>query len=135
MYGGVPPGLGTQGRLLQQFALEAHAWPTGTQVAPAQRGTPSVSGLQVSWWQLPLQQSHDELQDMVLSRQTSPSGLQPIGFLHTPTTYGGVMAHVTGAPEPPGSPADPQQSLSCVHRSPTTWQPVAGWHTRMSVGP
>jgi hypothetical protein len=75
---------------------------------------------------LPAQQSHDELHDVVMSLHTSPSGLQPIGLRQTPTTAGGVMEHVTGMPDPPGSPADPQQSLSCRHRSPTTWQPVAG---------
>ena len=37
-----------------------------------------------SFWQLPLQQSHDALHDIVASLQMSPSGLQPIGFLHTP---------------------------------------------------
>jgi hypothetical protein len=33
---------------------------------------------------------------------------------------------VTGLPDPPGKPAEPQQSTSFVHRSPTTWQPLAG---------
>jgi hypothetical protein len=122
--------------LLQQFALEAHAPPAGTQDAPAHRGTPSVSGLQVSWvWQLPLQQSQLALHDMVCSRQMSPSGLQPMGFLHTPTVLGAVMLQVTGLPDPPGSPAEPQQSASLVHKSPTGWHPVAGWQTRTCVGP
>jgi hypothetical protein len=74
----------------------------------------------VSWWQLPLQQSHEALHDIDASRQTSPSGLQPIGFWQMPTTLGGVMSQVTGMPDPPGRPAEPQQSLSCMHRSPTT---------------
>jgi hypothetical protein len=73
-----------------------------------------------SFSQLPLQQSHEELHDTVLSLHTSPSGLQPIGLRQTPTVDGAVMTHVTGIPEPPGSPADPQQSASCEHRSPTT---------------
>jgi hypothetical protein len=85
--------------------------------------------------QLPLQQSHDELQDVVCSLQTSPSGLQPFGLRQTPTVAGAVMSHVTGFPEVPGSPADPQQSLSFVHRSPTTWHPLAGWQTSTPVGP
>jgi hypothetical protein len=75
----------------------------------------------VSWFsQLPLQQSQDELHDIVLSLQTSPSGLHPIGLRQTPTVDGAVITQVTGLPDPPGRPADPQQSVSCVHRSPTT---------------
>jgi hypothetical protein len=85
--------------------------------------------------QFPAQQSHDELQDIVFSLHTSPFGLQPIGFLQTPTVAGEVMTHVTGIPDPPGRPADPQQSLSCAQRSPTTRHPLAGWQTRMPVGP
>jgi hypothetical protein len=85
--------------------------------------------------QLPLQQSHDELQDIVFSLQTSPSGLHPIGLRQTPTVFGGVMTQVTGLCDPPGNPAEPQQSPSRVHRSPTTWQPLAGWHTSTPVGP
>jgi hypothetical protein len=75
----------------------------------------------VSWFsQLPAQQSHDELQELVLSLHTSPSGLQPMGRRHTPTVLGAVMTQVTGLVEPPGSPVEPQQSVSVVHRSPTT---------------
>jgi hypothetical protein len=122
-YGGAPPatGLGTQGLPLQQLALDAHAAPGIAHVAGAQRGTPTLSCLHVSWFsQLPLQQSHDELHDIVFSLQTSPSGLHPIGSLHTPSTAPGAITQVTGMPEPPGRPADPQQSPSAVHRSPTT---------------
>jgi hypothetical protein len=136
--GGVPPttGLGTHGAPPQQFALDAQAPPTLTHCAPAHRGTPTLS-----WWhvsivsQLPLQQSHDELQDMVFSLHTSPSGLHPIGLRQTPTVLGGEMTQVTGLCDPPGSPAEPQQSPSFVQRSPTTWQPLAGWHTSTPVGP
>jgi hypothetical protein len=85
--------------------------------------------------QLPAQQSHDELQDIVWSLQTSPSGLQPMGLRQMPTVAGAVMLQVTGLPEPPGSPVDPQQSESFVHRSPTTWHPLAGWQTSTPVGP
>jgi hypothetical protein len=134
----VPPstGFGTQGRLLQQLALVAHEPPAGTHAKAAQRGTPSESCLHVSCVsQLPLQQSHDALHDIVFSLQTSPSGLQPMGFLHTPTMLGGVMSHVTGLPDPPGRPMAPQQSVSWVQRSPTGWQPLAGWQTRTCVGP
>jgi hypothetical protein len=110
----------------QQFALDAQACPAPTQ-APAHRGTPTLSCLQVSSFsQLPEQQSHDELHDIVCSLQTSPSGLQPIGRRHTPTVAGAVIVQVTGFPDPPGSPTEPQQSLSVVQRSPTTWHPVAG---------
>lgn len=47
--------------------------------------------------------------------------------------------HTTGWPEV-GTPAssnapDPQQSLSVVHVSPSTWQPVAGWQMSTPVGP
>jgi hypothetical protein len=135
---GVPPstGLGMQGMPLQQLELDAHAPPTSTHCAGAQRGTPMLSCLQVSSVsQLPLQQSHDELHDIVLSLQTSPSGLQLMGLRHTPTVAGAVMTHVTGMPEPPGKPAEPQQSESCAQRSPTTWHPLAGWQTRTPVGP
>lgn len=120
--GGAPPGtgLGTHGAPPQQFALDAHAPPAATHWAPAQRGTPTLSCLQVSCVsQLPLQQSQDALQDIVFSLQTSPSGLQPIGLRHTPTLLGAVMTQVTGLCDPPGRPAEPQQSLSCVQRSPT----------------
>ncbi len=33
------------------------------------------------------------------------------------------------------SACDPQHSLSLVHVSPSTWQPVAGWQTLTPVGP
>jgi hypothetical protein len=138
MKGGVPPsiGLGTQGTPLQQLALDAHAWPGIAHWVGPQRGTPTLSRWQLSWfWQLPLQQSHEALQDMVWSRQMSPSGLQPMGLRHTPTGAPGAMSQVTGEPDPPGRPADPQQSPSAVHRSPTTWQPLAGWQISVPVGP
>jgi hypothetical protein len=128
--------LGTHGIPPQQLALEAQAAPAATHWAGAHLGTPTLSCLQVSCVsQLPLQQSHDELQDIVLSLHTSPSGLQPIGLRQTPRVDGAVMTHVTGIPEPPGSPAEPQQSASEVQRSPTTWQPLAGWQTSTPVGP
>jgi hypothetical protein len=121
---------------LQQLALDAHEPPTSTHWAAAQRGTPMLSCLHVSSVsQLPLQQSHDELQDIVLSLQTSPSGLQPIGLRQMPMVAGAVMTHVTPFPDPPGRPAEPQQSASCMQRSPTTWQPLAGWQTSAPVGP
>lgn len=70
--------------------------------------------------QLPAQQLQLSLHDCVFSLQMSPSGLQPIGFRQTPIAEGGVMSQVTGLPEPPGRPAEPQQSPSLVQRSPTT---------------
>jgi hypothetical protein len=76
--------------------------------------------------QLPAQQSQDELHVLVFNLQTSPLGLQPIGFRQTPTVAGAVMTHITGIPEPPGNPLEPQQSPSLVQRSPTGWQPLAG---------
>jgi hypothetical protein len=127
-YGGIAPGvgLGTHGVPPQQFALEAHEPPALTHCWAAQRGTPTLSCLQVSSVsQLPLQQSHDELQVVVCSLHTSPSGLQPIGLRHTPTVPE-EMTQVTALPDPPGNPAEPQQSPSFVHKSPTTWQPLAG---------
>jgi hypothetical protein len=84
---------------------------------------------------LPAQQSQDELQDIVASLHTSPSGLQLWGLRQTPTVLGGVMTQVTGLPEPPGNPAEPQQSPSFKHRSPTGWHPLAGWQIRTPVGP
>jgi hypothetical protein len=136
--GGEPPatGLGTHGTPPQQLALDAHEAPAATHCAPAQRGTPMLSCLQVSSVsQLPLQQSHDELQDIVLSLHTSPSGLQPIGLRQMPSVAGAVMSHVTAFPDPPGKPAEPQQSPSFEQRSPTTWHPLAGWQTSTPVGP
>jgi hypothetical protein len=41
--GGVPLGFGTQGRPLQQSALEAQAPAVITHVAKEQRGTPTLS--------------------------------------------------------------------------------------------
>jgi hypothetical protein len=89
----------------------------------------------VFWWQLPEQQSHVSLHCIWLSLQTSPFGLQPIGSRQTPTVAGAVITQVTGLPEPPARPFAPQQSPSCVHRSPTGWQPLAGWQTSTPVGP
>jgi hypothetical protein len=134
--GGVPAAFGTQGALPQQLALDAQAPPAATHLAGAQRGTPTLSWWQVSWFsQLPLQQSHDALHDCVFSLQTSPSGLQPIGVRQMPTVLGGVISQVMGFPDPPGKPADPQQSPSRVQRSPTGWHPLAGWQTSTPVGP
>jgi hypothetical protein len=121
-------GLGTQGRPLQQSALETHACPAPTHAAPVQRGTPTLSSLQVSCVsQLPLQQSHDELQLIVASLQTSPFGLHPFGLRQFPRMPGGVMLQAPTALS--------QQSLSFRQTSPTTWQPLAGWQTKTPVGP
>jgi len=112
--GGIPPGvgLGTQGKPLQQFALEAHAPPALTHCSAAQRGMPTLSNLQVFFvLQLPLQQSHEALHIAPGTLHTSPSGLQPWGFWQTPIVNGAVLLHVTGLPGfAPGSPAAPQQS-------------------------
>jgi hypothetical protein len=89
----------------------------------------------VFWWQLPEQQSHVSLHCICASLQTSPFGLHPMGRRHTPTVAGGVMTHVTGFPDPPAIPLAPQQSPSRVQRSPTGWQPLAGWQTSTPVGP
>jgi hypothetical protein len=109
-------GLGMQGEWLQQLALDAHPPPVGTHFAGAHRGTPTLSCLQVSIVsQLPAQQSHEELQVIVLSLQTSPSGLQPTGLRQTPRPPmppSPEKLQVTlPAPAPPTA-ADPQQSLS-----------------------
>ncbi len=129
MYGGElkATGLGTQALLLQQLALEAQAPPGGAQVIGEQRGVPVVSRWQVSTLlQSPLQQSQEALHVIVASLQMSPSGLQPWGFRQMPRVAGGTMLQVTGVPDPPGRPALPQQSLSCVQTSPVAWQPLAG---------
>lgn len=120
------PVFGTHGSPLQQSALDAHACPAPRHAAAVQRGTPTLSSLQVSCVsQLPAQQSHDELQDIVESLQTSPFGLHPWGFTQTPTVLPGAIEQDTGLPDPPGSPAEPQQSASVVQMSPTGWQPLA----------
>jgi hypothetical protein len=76
--------------------------------------------------QLPAQQSHEELQLMVASLQTSPFGLHPIGLRQTPS----VPPEITQAPA-----CLSQQSESWVQTSPTTWHPLAGWQTSTPVGP
>jgi hypothetical protein len=130
------PGFGTQGSPPQQSALDTQDCPVATHVAPVQRGTPMMSGLHVSMvWQLPEQQSHDALHDLVESLQTSPFGLHPVGLRQTPSGLPAAITQVTLPAPGPGSPADPQQSESVVHTSPTTWQPLAGWQTRTPVGP
>jgi len=114
--------LGTHGTPPQQSALDAQPAPAFTHCAYVQRGTPTLSCLQVSrFWpsQTPLQQSHEELQLVLASLQTSPLGLHPIGFMQMPTPPSTAL-HVTG----PlvgwlGIPADPQQSALLVQRSPT----------------
>jgi hypothetical protein len=70
--------------------------------------------------QLPLQQSHDALQLWLESLHIAPSGLHPCGLRQKPVVAGGVIAHVTGVPLPPGRPGPPQQSVSWVHESPGT---------------
>jgi hypothetical protein len=138
--GGLPPstGLGTHGWPPQQSALDAHPAPASTHWAYVQRGTPTLSCWQVSrFWpsHTPLQQSQEALHDMFASLQTSPLGLHPIGLVQIPTPPS-VPLHLTG----PlvgwlGMPAEPQQSLSLVQRSPTGWHPLAGWQTSTPVGP
>ena len=122
MNGGEPDGFGMHGKPLQQSALETHADPAPTQVAPVQRGTPTLSCRQVVppfWLQLPAQQSQEALHDVVASLHTSPLGLQPIGRRQMPTGPPPLMSHVTGLPDPPAIPIAPQQSTSAVQRSPT----------------
>ena len=132
-------GLGMHGKWSQQLALDAQAPPAATHVAGAQRGTPTLSCLHVSMFsQLPEQQSHDALQLIVLSLQTSPSGLQLTGLRHTPRPPmppSPAKLQVTLPDPAPATADEPQQSLSCWQRSPTTWQPLAGWHTSTPVGP
>ena len=79
--------------------------------------------------QLPEQQSHEALHDIVGSLQTSPSGLQLKGFLQMPKTPDVPNTQVTAGLGAPGMPAEPQQSLSFVHVSPVMRQPVAGAQT------
>jgi hypothetical protein len=119
---GDPDGFGMHGRPLQQSALEAHAAPAPTQVAPVQRGTPTLSCLHVMppfCSQLPEQQSQDALQEVVASLQTSPFGLHPWGLLQIPSSAPAVFAHEPAAAS--------QQSASLWQVSPTKWHPLAGW--------
>jgi hypothetical protein len=136
MYGGTPLGFGTHGRLLQQFALDAHDWPGAAQVVPLHRGTPLVSTRHVSWMlQFPLQQSQAALQLVVANLQMSPSGLQPCGLRQVPTVAGAMMSQVAGVELPPGRPAAPQQSVSRWHTSPTAWHALEAKQTSAPVGP
>ena len=78
-YGGLPLGLGTHGAPLQQSALVAHAEPLLPHCGLAQRGTPTLSGLHaVFLLPRPAQQSWLALQEVVMSLQTSPFGVQPM---------------------------------------------------------
>jgi hypothetical protein len=97
---------------------------------------PTLSVLQVSIVsQLPEQQSHEALQLIVESLQTSPFGLQPVGFRQTPSGAPAALTQVMLPLPGPGSPAAPQQSMSAEHTSPTTWHPLAGWQINTPVGP
>jgi hypothetical protein len=87
---------------LQQSALEEHPWPAAAHMASEHRGTPTLSGRHVSWWQLPEQQSHDALHDIVARRQTSPSGLQLTGLRQTPRVPVPELTHVTLPDPAPG---------------------------------
>jgi hypothetical protein len=79
VYGGLPAGLGTHGAPLQQSALVAHAEPLLPHCGLAQRGTPTLSGLHaVFLLPRPAQQSWLALQEVVMSLQTSPFGVQPM---------------------------------------------------------
>jgi hypothetical protein len=135
-----PPAVGTHGAPLQQSALEAHPPPASAHCALAQRGTPSLSCLQVSSVsQLPEQQSQVALHDIVDSLQTAPFGsqLRPASE-QMPRVAPGLIWQTTFLPFDAGAlgtPGPPQQSLSFVQRSPIVWQPVAGWQTRTPVGP
>jgi hypothetical protein len=119
----------------QQSALETHVTPGPVHCTPVQRGTPTLSGLQTSWVsQLPEQQSQGCEQAIVLSLQTWPFGWQAwptsawfIDCVQRPSV---APAALEQAPT-----WEPQQSESCVQRSPVTWHPLAGWHTRRPVGP
>jgi hypothetical protein len=117
-----PAGLGMHGRPLQQSALDAHAAPAPTQAAFVHRGTPTLSCRQVMppfLLQLPEQQSHEALHEVVASLQTSPFGLQPWGLLQMPRLAPAALAHDPAALL--------QQSASSTQVSPTTWHPLAGW--------
>jgi hypothetical protein len=64
---------------LQQSALVAHAPPPSSQLPLAHRGTPTLSCRQVVLLlPRPEQQSWFALQDVVMSLQTSPFGVQPM---------------------------------------------------------
>ena len=140
-------GLGTHGSPPQQSALDEQACPAPTHVEFVQRGTPMMSSRHVlcapvsppaPLLQLPEQQSHEALQDTIdPSVQTSPFGLQPVGLRQIPRTPPPASAPLqVTLPDPgPGKNVEPQQSESARQTSPTTWQPLAGWHMRTPVGP
>jgi hypothetical protein len=46
-----------------------------------------------------------------------------------PTLNPGMISHVTLPSPGRPLPAPPQQSESFAHRSPSMWQPSAGWQT------
>jgi hypothetical protein len=68
--------------------------------------------------------------------QTLPCGLQDIGLRQMPIVLPDSITHVTlPAPGKPESGSPPQQSSSRRQRSPSTWQPLAGWQMSRPVGP
>ena len=53
-----------------------------------------------------------------------------------PTAFPDAMSHTTWpSPGRVGSFSPPQQSAFLRHRSPVTWQPLAGWQIFTPVGP
>lgn len=129
--GGVPLGLGTQGRLLQQSTDEAQAWPEALQSSGSwHRFTPVKSGPhELTFSALPLQQSLDDVPPHRL-----PFGLQPEGNLQRPALIPGATAQVTGELVAPYEPALPQHAASAVQRSPVTLQPLEAWHAMPPPG-
>jgi hypothetical protein len=135
-----PPSTGTHGGArppsgAQQSAAVTHDPPGWTQLKPVHRGTPTLSGWQESTCsQLPEQQSQGCPHAMFFSLQTWPFGWQVcpasawfIDCVQRP------MVDPVGMEQAPA--CEPQQSESCRHRSPVTWQPLAGWQTSRPVGP
>jgi hypothetical protein len=129
--GGVPLELGTQGRLLQQSAEDAQAWPEAPHTGLRHRFTPIKSGPQESTFcGLPLQQSFPDVPPHRL-----PFGLQPTGVLHRPALIPAVMVQVTGVPPPaPYEPVLPQHAASAVQRSWVTLQPLGAWQAMPPPG-
>ena len=148
-----PLEFGRHSAPLQQSPLNAHVCPVVRHGKPPsaspglliawQRGTPTLSSVHAFESPTAPQQSlRDEEPALhayavvLLKWQTSPSGLQPCGFWHTPTGAAvPALLHVTGVLDvgSPASGSPPQQSSPVRQRSPLTWQPFAGWQMSTPV--
>ena len=141
---GAPPSVtfvGTQGSPQQSALLEQTSpvlGPASAQLpTPVQRGIPTMSCWQTvgSLFTFPAQQLFSALQVPEASLQIAPAPRHEPPLSQRPTDSPAAMLHVTKLfVFPPGSSAEPQQSLLARQRSPVGWHPLGAWHTSTPVG-